>query len=297
MIKNLAHILYHVAVVVLSAAAALSLPAAVRFVARNYLGYWTLIENEKVFLVGIELAVAVFLILLVNTAVRSLRDRRFSGMARSIGLHSVSRARGVFSGMRIRGLRERQSFGRDLMILGSTGSRTFVDPAGDLHAALKHCHAAKIMLLDPYREGARARSLSLAEPGITPESFREQILRSIEHLRQLKSAQKSVQLKLYPEVPLFKIAIFGDYLSLQHYHPGQDIRKLPEMLFERDQKIGSLYLPLSEYFLARWLDPSLPEYDFETDELVRRDKTGNVVDRERFGRLEAEAAAVAAAAG
>lgn len=287
MYKNLAHILYHIVVVVLSAAAALSLPFTVRAIAQNYLVYWSLIENEKIFLIAVEIAVAVFLIILFNYLARSWKDRTFSKMARSAGLVSVSNARGFLERRRIRKLKERQGFARDVMVIGSTGFRTFVDPEGDLHQVLQNCREAKIMLLDPFGEGAISRSKSIPDPDITPESFRDQIIKSIDFLKGLRALQKNVRLKLYQDMPLLKLIVLGDYISVKHYHTGLNVQDMPEYIFRHDHNPGGLYNLLYQYFLTRWRDPGVPEYELDTDELVFRDPSGNEVRREAFAESAA----------
>jgi len=168
------------------------------------------------------------------------------------------------------------------MLIGSTGFTTFLDPAGDLHQVIQKCRGAKIMLLDPSSEGAYSRAKSIQSPDITMESFREQIAKSIEFLKRLKEVRKDIRLKLYQDVPLLKLAILGDYVFLRHYHQGVDVQKLPEFVFRHQRNPGCLYNPFYQYFLDRWHDPALPEYELETDELIYRDKTGNEVRREKF---------------
>lgn len=285
MFKNITYILYHVVVVVLSAAAALSLPSIVRFIAKHYLIYWSLIEHEKIFLAAIEIAVAIFLILSLNYIKRSWKDWKFSKMAKEAGLFLVARTGGHFARKRIKKLKERQGFARDVMIIGSTGFRTFGDPAGDLHHVIKNCREAKIMLLDPFSEGAFSRAKSIDDPAITPEIFRDQIMKSIDFLKGLRAAQKSIRLKLYQDKPLLKMAILGDYLALKHYHAGLDVRNMPEYIFKHDQNSGGLYLPFYQYFCSRWYDPDIPEYELDTDDLVYRDRTGNETRRENFKEI------------
>lgn len=282
--KRSAHIVYHIVVVALSAGIALSLPVIAGFLARNLLVYWSLIEDDKIFLVSVEIAVAVLLILLLNSIGKSWRDRRFSRMASRAGMLEATSGGGLFARRRIRRLKERRGFGRELMLIGSTGFRTFVAPKGDLHSVLLSCREAKIMLLDPESEGARMRAKAVLHPDVTEESFREQIAMSIEFLRGLKEAQKSVRLKLYQDPPFLKLTILGDYMWMQYYHAGLDVQLMPEYLFRHDQNPGNLYIPLYQYFLARWNDPGIPEYDFDTDELVYRDPAGNEVRREPFNR-------------
>jgi len=142
------------------------------------------------------------------------------------------------------------------------------------------------MLLDPLREGAVSRARSIPDPEVSPESFREQIVKSIDFLKGLKAAQKNIRLKLYQDMPLLKLAIFGDYACVRHYHTGLHVDDMPEYVFRHDHDPGSLYNPFYQYFLTRWSDPSIPEYELETDEIVYRDRAGNEVRRERFNEIE-----------
>jgi hypothetical protein len=291
--KRSAHVAYHVFIVTLSAGVALSLPALADLSARNFLFYWSLIEDEKVFLVSVEIAVAVCLILLLNSIGRSWRDRRFATMAKRAGMLCATSGGGLFSKRRIRRWKERRGFGRDLMLIGSTGFRTFADPNGDLHRVLLSCREAKIMLLDPESVGARARAKAILHPEVTEEGFRAHIGKSIEFLKGLTEVQKIIKLKLYQDPPLLKLAILGDYIWMQHYHTGLDVQMMPEYVFKHDQNPGSLYIPLYQYFLAKWNDPGIPEYDFETDMLVYRDPAGNEVGRKPFNGSRVEMASAA----
>jgi hypothetical protein len=283
MVKNVAHISYHIIVVLLSAAIALSMPVLVSAAARKLLTSWTLIENEKIFLAVLEISTAVVLIILFNYVRRAWKDRRLSRMARNAGLVLVAPLRGFLVRQRVKRLKEEQAFAREIMLICSTGFQTFAAPEGDLHQAVQNSREAKIMLLDPLGEGATTRAKSIPDPEITPEVVREQIIKSIEFLKGLKASQKSIRLKLYPDLPLLKLAILGDYVFLRHYHIGKNVRDMPEYVFKNDKNQGGLYIPLYRYFLSRWNDPNIPEYDLGSDELVHRDAAGNEVKREKFG--------------
>lgn len=285
-IKGPIRILYHSAIVALSAAIALSLPFTASFVARNFLVYRSLIEDENLFLISVEIVVAILLILFFNYIGRSWRDRKFSNMARSAGIAYFFTTRGSFAQRRIKKLKEEQGFARDVMIIGSTGLRTFADPKGDLHNVIQNCREAKIMLLNPYSEGARIRASSILDPDFTVEKFGEQAMKSIDFLKGLKAVQKNIKLKLYGAAPFLKLSIQGDYLWVKHYHTGIDVQAMPEYVFEHNQNPSSLYTYFYQYFLIRWNNPDIPEYDFDTDELVYRDIGGNEVRRELFTKLE-----------
>lgn len=142
------------------------------------------------------------------------------------------------------------------------------------------------MLLNPESEGAAARAKSILDPGITPGSVRKQITKSIEFLKELKAVQRNIQLKLYADAPLFKLAILGEFAWVQHYHPGLDVQGMPEYLFAHDQTPGGLYTPVYQYFMTRWRYTAIPAYDLDTDELVYRDTAGNEVRREKFPSVQ-----------
>ena len=285
--KNAAHILYHISVVVMSAAIAFSLGDITRYLTRKVLLYWSFIENQELFLVVTEITAAITLIVLINVIVRSWGIRKRSYMAKVAGLFRVVPARSFLAKRRLKKLKEEQGAGRNVMIISSTGFRTFADPAGDLHQVLRTCREAKIMLLDPLKDGVIARAKSLSDPAITTEVLRDQIIRSIDFLKDLKAHQKNIRLKLYHEVPLLKLAIFGDYLCLQHYPAGLNVRNMFEYVF-RHAKDGNLFGLFYQYFVTRWLDPAIPEYDLDTDELVYRDRAGNEQKREQFNEVVME---------
>ena len=149
LIKGWAHISYHIVVVALSAVFAWSLPFTTAFLARNILKYWSFIENDKLFLLSVESALAVFLVLFFNTLWRSWKDRRLSSMARASGLVYATPTQGFIARRRIRKLKQRHGTARDVMVIGSTGFRSFVDPKGELHDVIQNCREARIMLLNP----------------------------------------------------------------------------------------------------------------------------------------------------
>jgi hypothetical protein len=211
-------------------------------------------------------------------------------MARAAGIVLVTSAKGFLAKRRIRKLKERHGVARDVMVISSTGFRTLVDAKGDLHHVIASCREAKIMLLNPFSEGARARVKSISDPEITIESFREQIRKSIFFLKGLKAIQKNIKLKLYNDPPFLKLVILGDYMWMQYYHPGLDVQRMPEYVFRHDQNTGSLYIPFYQYFLTRWNAPDIPEYDLDSDELIYRDAVSNEVRREKFGEIEMDPA-------
>ena len=127
------------------------------------------------------------------------------------------------------------------MMIGSTGSKTFVDPQGDLHDVLKDCLEAKILLLNPHSGEARMRAATLHGSRAMIADWREQAQSAVEFLKSLKATQKNIKLKLYPDYPHVKLVILGDHIWVQHYHATQDIKTMPEYVFRHTQQDHGLY--------------------------------------------------------
>lgn len=274
---------YHIVVVALSAGFALSLPA----VARHFLAFWSRVENEKLYLIAVEMTAAIVLILSFNFIHRSLRDRALAKMAAGAGLVSFFPRRGRRAQSRIKKLKEKHGTGRTIMAIGSSGYGTFVDQVGDLSTVLEKCLGARILLVNPYSPEASTRISAIAHPDHTLENFREEVRQSIELLKRLKAIGKAVKLKLYSAPPLVKLVILGDYLWLQHYHTDLDVQTMPEYVLRHNLKDHGLYTLCSQYFVQKWESTEIPEYDLDTDELVYRTSNGSEIRRERFGPEEA----------
>lgn len=261
-------LVYHVVVVVLSAAIASTLPVTFTFLAQQLLASWSAIQDERIFLVSTEVAVALVLVLLAGHARTTWTNRRVAGLARAAGIVHKSSESGILSRRAARRLKERHALMHDIMIIGSTGFRTLVDPRGDLHAAIASCRTARVMLLDPVGPGALERARTIGDPEITPERLRAQVELTIAFLRTLPAAHRRVRLKLYPDPPLWKLAVLGDRVWVRHYHPTRDVRLLPEYVFAHRRDAAGLYAAFYHYFVARWNDPAIPEYDLLTGERV-----------------------------
>jgi hypothetical protein len=271
--------LYHIVVVALSAGIALSLPT----VARSFLSHWSQVENDTISLVTVEITAAIFLIISLNYIHRSLRDRTLAKMATGAGLISFFPWRRLSAQRRIRVSKEKQGTGRTVMAIGSTGYGTFVDQQGDLCTVLEKCLGAHILLVNPYSQRATSRIDAILHPDFTLEKFQKEVMESIALLKRLKATGKAVKLKLYSDPPLVKLAILGDYLWLKHYDTDLDVQTMPEYVFQHNLKDHGLYNLFLQYFMQRWESPAIPEYDFDTDELVYRGHNGSEILRERFG--------------
>ena len=277
-LRDAAGSFHHIVVVVLSAGIALLLPSG----AQKFLLLWSRVEHDKLALIIVEMIVAILLIGCYSYIRRSLHDRVLATAATGAGLISFFPRRVPRSQRHINKLKEEQSTGRTIMVIGSSGYSSFVDQVGDLSSVLDKCLGAKILLVNPYSHEATARIEAIGHPEFTLTAFREEVRQSIVLLKRLRAMGKAVKLKLYADPPLVKMLILGDYLWLQHYHADLDVRIMPEYVLRHNRQDHGLYTLYAHYFEHRWQSIEIPEYDLDTDELVYRNRAGSELRREQF---------------
>ena len=265
-------------VVVLSAGIALLLPSG----AQHFLALWSRVEHDKLSLILMEMVVAVLLIGGLSYIRRSQRDRVLAKAATGAGLVSFSPTRARRSQRHINQLKEEQTTGRTIMVIGSSGYSSVVDQVGDLSSVLDKCLGARILLVNPYSHEATARIEAIRHPEYTLTTFRQEVRQSIALLKRLRAMGKTVKLKLYADPPLVKMLILGEYLWLQHYHADLDVRIMPEYVLRHNRQDHGLYTLYAHYFEHRWQSSDIPEYDLDTDELVYRNGAGSETRREHF---------------
>ena len=271
-------VLYHIALVSLSAWIAVSLP----WMAEAFLAHRARLQNQTEFIVTTEIAIAFLLMVLLNYLWSSVGDGKIAKMSKGAGLALFFSKKDHLTQRTIARLKYNHGVGRNVMMIGSTGSKTFVDPQGDLHDVLKDCLEAKILLLNPHSGEARMRATTLHGSGAMIGDWREQVRSAVEFLKSLKATQKNIKLKLYPDYPHVKLVILGDHIWVQHYHATQDIKTMPEYVFRHTQQDHGLYALFYQYFVKRWESQEIPEYDLETDELVYKSAKGIEEKREPF---------------
>jgi hypothetical protein len=279
---------YHLVVIALSAGIALLLPSG----AKHFLSFWSRIEQDKLSLIIIEMIVALLLIGCFSYVRRSFRDRALAKVADSAGLVAFFPRHEPRALRHIARLKEENTTGRTIMVIGSSGYSSFVDHVGDLSSVLDTCLGAKILLANPYSSAATARIEAIGHPEYTVNAFRDEVQQSIALLKRLRAMGKAVKLKLYADPPLVKMLILGDYLWLQHYHADLDVRTMPEYVLRHNRQHHGLYSLYAHYFTQRWQSMGIPEYDLDNDELVYRNAAGSEVQRERFGVVSAESCEV-----
>ena len=276
-LKGLGPVWYHVGLMSLSAAIAMSLP----YLGQALLSYGDFASHQKFFVISTEIMVAVFLMVFFNHLRQSRVFKKVALVANGAGLVNYFPVGGQSNKNTMTSVLQEQGFPRHVMIIGSTGC-TFVDPQGDLHSVFKNCLEAKVMLLNPCSHNAKIRAHSILNPEITLETLQSQSRQTIAFLKRLKIAKKNVTLKLYSDDPNMKLAILGNHVWLQHYHSTLDVQSMPMYVFKHNPTDHGLYAVFYQLFVSRWDSPDTPEYDLETDELVYRWPNGGERKREPF---------------
>jgi hypothetical protein len=166
---------YHVVVIALSAGIALLLPTG----ARQFLSFWSRIEQDKLSLILIEMIVAVLLIGCFSYVRRSRRDRVLAKAAAGAGLISFFPSHEPRAHRHIARLKEENTTGRTIMVIGSSGYSSFVDQVGDLSSVLETCLGAKILLVNPYSQEATTRIAAIDNTEYTLRAFREEVRQAL----------------------------------------------------------------------------------------------------------------------
>lgn len=198
----------------------------------------------------------------MNYPTKSVSDRKLANAAKRAGLVLAPARKGQGTHKRSKILKEQHGSSKDIMLMGSTGFRTFTDPTAEFHEVIKNCRGAKIMLLNPSSNAACIRATSILDKSVTVARFRRQIRKSIEFIESLNRVHPNVRLKLYDDVPFLKLTILGDYIWVQHYHAGLDVKNMPEYVFKHGRQSRGFYSFFYQYFFSRWNDPGIIEYDF-----------------------------------
>ena len=268
----------HIVVLVSSAIIALSLP----WIAREFLAFWSHVEGSTVLVMGIEVAVAIVLILFGNFIRRSFRNAQLAKIASGAGLVACMHAINKHARHRVAESKAQQGLGHPLRVIGFTGFSTFADPTSELHGVVHNCLEARILLANPLSEAVKRRIKQQPDPMAAWKRVCQEVQASIQMLKSLKDRGKPVKLKLYSDLPLVRLAILGEHVWLQSYHTNLEVGTRPEYVFQHDRQEYGLYALWYQYFLQQWTSPALPEYDLDHDELVYREDGEGEIRREPF---------------
>lgn len=254
----LQQVLFHALVSVTAIAIAFTLPTFASFVLYEW---WPRVSASSRLLLATELALAAALLVAFHAARvvwESLRVRRMHAMAALVQVRRDSpRARARVSA-------------RDALILSVTGFHTFASPEAPFHELVAQGIETRVMLLNPFSEGARERIRSLPDAAAAEALYRKEIGASLAWLRSLAESGRRVRLKLYDRAPFWSIVVAGDRAWVRYCHDGYPLSTQPDYVFARreDEPTQGLFPPFCMYTLNQWNDPANAEFDFATGELV-----------------------------
>lgn len=273
------HILSHGLITLLAVAIAFATPDAARYILYVW---WPRVELNPNVLLATEILLASVLTVLFNLWKRAWDNHRRLASAKmaSLVFTRPPRKRGWLSAIHERNLLRSLPAARDVCILSLTGHDTLVAPESLLKDTLSTAYEIRVMLLYPLGEAARKRVESLPED-ITLSTFQEEMAASIAFLDECRKGGKKVSLKFYDHDPFWKLVVLDDRVWVQHCHAGREMKDQHEYVFglqHADPKQG-LFVPFYTYFLHKWNEAGHWEYDFDSDELVQRDATGNETGR------------------
>jgi hypothetical protein len=271
----LQQVLFHALVSTLAVGIAFSLPAMAKFVLYEW---WPrVVESSKLLLVT-ELGLAAMLVLLFNAlhlAWEGLRVKRLHDVA---ALVHVRRDKDTVSRKRAR---RATATARDAVILSVTGFHTFADAQAPFRELVDRCLETRVLLLNPFSDGARERIRSLPDPVEAEKLYRQEVTASVARLKALREAGRRVSLRFYDRAPFWSIVVAGDQAWVRYCHDGYPLSTQPDYVFalRTDEPTQGLFPPFCKYTLNQWDDPANAEYDFATGELVRRGPDGTEISR------------------
>ncbi len=279
---SLRGVVIHGVITLLAVVIAFSLPSAAKYILFEW---WPMVEADPNLLLGSEIVLASGLVLILNIAKLSWDNRHMVETARAAALvYARTVPRSWTARWHEQRLLKRLPAVRDAFVLTLTGYDTFVDAKSHLRAPLEGAYELRVMLVNPVGEALRRRAESLPS-GVTVLSLQTEIEASIAFLANLRKRGTKVALKFYDQTPFWKVAILGDHAWVQFCHSGAFVSEQTEYVFalhERNPRQG-LFVPFYVHALERWNEPIHPEYDFDRNELVQRDATGNEIARAPLG--------------
>lgn len=138
-----------------------------------------------------------------------------------------------------------------LNVLGAGGYETF-GSGGALAGFLEEYQGStRLLLIDPRCENFRTRCRDIEIP---EERYARWIYDTIEEARNLfVNKGRSIEIRLYEDMPIWKMIFTENFMWLQHYAPGKAVELTPVYEFQttKDQRT-SLYYPLARVFDRRW---------------------------------------------
>lgn len=237
-----------------------------------YSGWPWILEHPNL-LLALQVSAAAMLMTLFVTIKNSLR---FVDSARLASLVHASRHEGAMPPQILHKLPSVQH----ACVMTVTGHDTFGQVDSQFRQVLEDVREVRVMLLNPLSDGARLRADSLSNERDYYGRMLGEMHDTLDILKQLRAEGKRVALKFYDNRPFWKLVIVGGYVWVQYCQEGIEVSAVPEYVFAQpaDDTRG-LYTPFNMLFEEKWNEAPTVNFDFETDELVKRDAAGNELER------------------
>jgi hypothetical protein len=278
--QGIHHAFAHVVITLLAVGIAFSIPVIAKYI---LFYWWPKVEDNSQLLMITEISFATVLVLLFNISKIAWDGRRSIHMNKITSLVYAREESGWMSRWKERDMRKKIASVRDVYIMSITGS-SFSAENNDLQQKLEQAYEIRVLLENPYGKGIAGRVMSLDDAEAMLLANRQETEVSIAYLRRLSAAGKKVNLKFYEEPPFWKLVVTGEYVWVQYCHDGHEVRTQPEYVFglQHDHPNRGFFVPFYKHFLDQWNDPSHPEFNFETNELIYRNSDGNEIRRSYF---------------
>ena len=126
-----------------------------------------------------------------------------------------------------------------LLLLGATGWETFGNETSPLHNAIStYNKGIRIMLMDPDSQYLKARAKAV---GMNDNDYKNEIIKSINYLKELRKKNHHISLKLYDSLPNWKMIITSKHIHIQYYNNDSHVADCPLYQFYSTDNPGGLY--------------------------------------------------------
>lgn len=149
-----------------------------------------------------------------------------------------------------------------LRLLGCTGAATFAESNAPLHHLLQsYSGTICILLVCPDSAGFRQRVDKLNE---NDGAFKREIFAAIDYCQLLQRAHgRRIELRLYHDVPIWKMIITDSALWVWHYEPKHDVHRTPLYGFALSGEPSGLLNGFDSVFERRWTHSSTVKVNLE----------------------------------
>lgn len=154
-----------------------------------------------------------------------------------------------------------------LRIAGLTGWTTFGSKDSPLHDAIDGFNGEiRILLMNPESKDFAHRAYLL---GVHEERFADEVRQTISYCAGLRAHRKDIEVRLYDDMPVWKMVLTNDFLWLQHYNSKAHVDETPVYCLTATSD-GCLFSPFTNVWKKRWSCPSNKSIDLDAPNILER---------------------------